>query len=173
MAGLQSLLRALVPVSRSPGEVLSRIHRLYRHNFRFTTFVSVFLLALDPQRGELTYVNAGHHPPALAHPATGGMEWLMPTGPAVGLTEEAEYQEQAVPFRPGEALVLYTDGIPEAFDPAGQQFGQERLEAALRKAAGATAPEMLHRLREALQTFVGEEPLTDDITLIVLRGTGS
>jgi serine phosphatase RsbU (regulator of sigma subunit) len=172
MAGLQSMLRALVPVSHSPGEVLARVHRLYRHNFRFTTFVSVFLMALDSARGELTYVNAGHNPPVLARSTDGGVDWLMPTGPALGLTEEAEYPERMVPLRPGDALVLYTDGIPEAFDPAGQQFGQERLEAALRRAAGAPAPQVVHVLREALQDFVGEEPLTDDITLIVLRGTG-
>src|SRR3989304_5372918 len=120
--------RAMVPRSRSPGEVLSRIHRLYRHNFRFTTFVSVFLMAVDLPRRELSYVNAGHNPPALVRPNPGqgaGLTWLMPTGPALGLTEEAEYTERMVPFGDGDMLTLYTDGIPESFDLKGEQFGQD------------------------------------------------
>jgi sigma-B regulation protein RsbU (phosphoserine phosphatase) len=176
MAGLQSLLRAMVPTSRSPREVLSRIHRLYRHNFRFTTFVSVFLMAVDLPRRELSYVNAGHNPPALVRPDPGlrtSLTWLMPTGPALGLTEEAEYAERTVPFGESDMLTIYTDGIPELFDLKGEQFGQDRLEALLREAAPVPAPEAVRIVREELQGFIGEHPPSDDITLIVLRGTGS
>ena len=172
MAGLQSLLRAMVPTSRSPGEVLSRIHRLYRHNFRFTTFVSVFLMAVDLARQEFSYVNAGHNPPALVRLDPEGLTWLMPTAPALGLTEEAEYAERTAPFGEGDMLTLYTDGIPESFDLKGAQFGQARLEALLRMAAGVPAPEAVRIVREELQGFIGGNPPSDDITLIVLRGTG-
>jgi sigma-B regulation protein RsbU (phosphoserine phosphatase) len=172
MAGLQSMLRALVPGSRSPGEALTRLHRLYRHNFRFTTFVSIFLMALDLTRGKLTYVNAGHHPPGLLHPGAAEPGWLMPTGPALGLTEEAEYLEQEIPFGPGDLLALYTDGIPEAFGPSGEQFGQERLAAALRQAGGLPAREALQQVRDEVQAFVAAEQLSDDVTLIVLRRIG-
>jgi len=176
MAGLQSLLRAMVPTSRSPREVLSRIHRLYRHNFRFTTFVSVFLMAVDLPRRELSYVNAGHNPPALVRPNPGqgiSLTWLMPTGPALGLTEEADYAERMVPFGDSDMLTLYTDGIPESFDLKGNQFGQDRLETLLRMAAAVPAPEAVRIVRDELQGFIGENPPSDDITLIVLRGTAS
>jgi sigma-B regulation protein RsbU (phosphoserine phosphatase) len=95
----------------------------------------------------------------------------MPTAPALGLTEEAEYAERMVPFGEADMLALYTDGIPESFDLQGEQFGQDRLEVLLRTAASVAAPEAVRIVREALQAFVGENPPSDDITLIVLRGT--
>jgi sigma-B regulation protein RsbU (phosphoserine phosphatase) len=97
----------------------------------------------------------------------------MPTGPALGLTEEAEYAERTVPFGESDMLTIYTDGIPELFDLKGEQFGQDRLEALLREAAPVPAPEAVRIVREELQGFIGEHPPSDDITLIVLRGTGS
>ena len=95
----------------------------------------------------------------------------MPTAPARGLTEEAEYAERLLPFGEADMLALYTDGIPESFDLQGEQFGQDRLEALLRTAASVSAPEAVRIVREELQAFVGENPPSDDITLIVLRGT--
>ncbi len=173
MASLQSLMRALVPSSHSPGEVLQHIHRLYRHNFRFTTFVSVFLLAVDLDRGEFSYVNAGHNPPALAHAASSEdapLEWLMPTGPALGLTEQADYGERHARFVAGDMLTLYTDGIPEAFSPSGNQFGQDRLEQLLLQAFSSSAPDAVRTVRDALQAFIGGDAPSDDVTLIVLKG---
>ena len=76
-----------------------------------------------------------------------------------------------VPSGESDMLALYTDGIPESFDVKGEQFGRDRLEALLRTAASVPAPETVRVVREALQAFVGENPQSDDITLIVLRGT--
>ena len=127
----------------------------------------------DGRTGVVVADVAGHNPPALVGPNSEGLTWLMPTGPALGLTEEAEYTERMVPFGDGDMLTLYTDGIPESFDLKGEQFGQDRLEALLRRAAPAPAPEAVRIVRAALQAFVGEHPPSDDITLIVLRGTAS
>lgn len=174
MAGLQSLMRALVPISASPSQVLQHIHKLYRHNFRFTTFVSVFLAAADLQQGELCYASAGHNPPALLGVgAEAGLrlDWLMPTGPALGLTEQGDYTERQVRFEPGDMLALYTDGIPEAFAPSGEQFGQARLEQLLRQGLALSAQEAVRSVRDALQTFTGTDAPTDDVTLIVFRRT--
>jgi len=104
-------------------------------------------------------------------PDVPGLQIAAYSRPALGLTEEAEYTERMVPFGDGDMLTLYTDGIPESFDLKGEQFGQDRLEALFRRAAPAPAPEAVRIVREALQAFVGENPLSDDITLIVLRGT--
>ena len=76
-----------------------------------------------------------------------------------------------VPFGEADVLALYTDGIPESFDVKGEQFGRDRLEALLRTAASVPVPEAVRVVREELQAFVGENPQSDDITLIVLRGT--
>jgi len=97
-------------------------------------------------------------------PDVPGLQIAAYSRPALGLTEEAEY---------ADILTLYTGGIPESFDLKGEQFGQDRLEALFRMAAPVPAPEAVRIVREALQAFVGEHPPSDDITLIVLRGTGS
>lgn len=172
IAGLQSLMRALTSVSSSPAEVMQRIHGLYRHNFRFTTLVSLFLMAIDPADGNLSYVNAGHNPPLLSQPGSSRTEALMPTGPALGLTEQAEYLERSARLDPGRALTLYTDGLPEAFNAAGDQFGQERLERLVVQADGRSAQNLLRSLRDDLHAFLGEAPASDDVTLVTLRRVG-
>ena len=88
MTSLQTALRTLVPESSSPAEVLGRINRFYLHNSRFTTFVTVFLGQYNPLTHRLTYCNAGHNPPALYRRQEQRVEWLPPTGAAIGLIED-------------------------------------------------------------------------------------
>lgn len=167
MASLQTTLRALVPVSASPAEVVQQAHRLFCHNVHFTTFVTLFLGAMDPATGALTYCNAGHNPPLILK-AGGDYEYLPPTGPAIGLVEDTTFQPGDTRLDYGDALVLYTDGITEATEADGEQFGTARLADSARAAAGS-ARGLLAAVRDDLATFAGGRPLVDDATLLVVR----
>ncbi len=130
MASFQALTRALVPASRSPAEVAIRIDGLFSHNIHFTTFVTLFIGAFSPATRTLTYCNAGHNPPLVFRPGRSqaiSINWLRPTGPAIGLVEVNEFGEGALTLHPDDLLVLYTDGVIEAANPNNDLFGTDRL----------------------------------------------
>ncbi len=171
MASIQAALRSLAPLSSSPVEISQRVHRLFIHNSQFTTFVTLFLGAYNPQTHLLTYVNAGHNPPLLLRGAGGfwpSIEWLAPTSPAIGLVEEGQFYQQEISLAPGDALLLYTDGATESENALGEPFGAERLAAAVQP-AGASAHEMVHLARQAITAFSGDRPQSDDLTLVAVR----
>jgi sigma-B regulation protein RsbU (phosphoserine phosphatase) len=171
MAGMQALLRTLIPTNRSPAEVLAQLDRLIIHNLRFSAFVSLFLAAFDAETSALRYASAGHNPPLLLRSGD-APGWLAPTGPALGLIEGSAFTEETLPLAPGDRLLLYTDGVTEAVNADGKQFGGKRLAAALENGGEASAREMLQLVRDALAAFTTEEALADDVTMVALRVRG-
>jgi sigma-B regulation protein RsbU (phosphoserine phosphatase) len=172
MASIQALLRTLIPTSNSPAAVVQHIHRLLIHNLRFANFVTLFLAAYDPDSDTLTYCNAGHNPPLLLGSGGNGVRssrWLDPTGPAVGLVEGMIQGEAAVQVSPGDILVMYTDGITEAMDAQGEQFGYERLARVVNRWANGSSSELVQHIRQELQEFTLEEALADDTTILACR----
>ena len=124
---------------------------------------------LDVSARRFTYVNAGHNPAVLYRAATGLFDTLEPTGPLLGTFETATYKERIAEIRPGDVLVMYSDGVTEAMSPQGELFGEERLRAEIvqRKAEPATI--ILRAIWEAVQAFqAGEQE--DDVTIVVVRG---
>ncbi len=171
MASIQAALRSLAPLSAAPLDVAQRVHRLFIHNSQFTTFVTLFLGMYNPHERRLSYVNAGHNPPLLLRGAGGfwpATEWLAPTGPAIGLVEEATFSQVSIPLAPGDALLLYTDGATEAENPAGEPFGGARLAAAV-QTASPSAHEMVRLARQAIVDFSAGKPQEDDLTLVAVR----
>lgn len=168
MASVQSLLRALVPSITSPAELAEKLNKLFIHNVNYTTFVSFFVGSLDPKVKTLTYCNAGHNPPLLLHQGQ-AEEWLMPTGPAIGLVEGAGYTEVSLPLGSGDLLLLYTDGVTEAANPQLEQFGSERLRDQTRQHARLPAQELIQRLRIGLDTFTAGRALDDDLTIVLCK----
>jgi sigma-B regulation protein RsbU (phosphoserine phosphatase) len=136
-----------------------------------TSFVTLFLARFDPRTYELTYCNAGHNPPLLRSRANGEelLSWLRPTGAAIGLVEEFQFGTESVTLEPRDVLVLYTDGIIEAMDPQGEEFGQDRLAELVRQGAHWPAQELVWHVRHRLQEFIQGEAFADDITLIVCK----
>ncbi|HKZ55178.1 MAG TPA: PP2C family protein-serine/threonine phosphatase [Anaerolineales bacterium] len=176
MAGVQALLRTLVPVNASPSEVVGRLQRLLIHNVRFSTFVTLFLGSFDHATRLLRYCNAGHNPPLLLRSQIGmgvdPLQWLEPTGAAIGLLEESQYREQSVRLEPGDVLLLYTDGVTEASDDQGKQFGQERLAEIVRREAGRSIGDLVRGVREGVLSFARREALADDVTIVACRVVG-
>ncbi len=121
----------------------------------------------DENSGILTYCNAGHNPP-LVHRAAGSIEALLPTGAAIGLVEEATFSQSTTILRPGDRLVLYTDGVVESMDGEKQLFGQERLEGLLRENPDASARDVIGLLKARLQQFSGAAMPADDTTVIAI-----
>ncbi|MBN2118838.1 MAG: SpoIIE family protein phosphatase [Anaerolineales bacterium] len=172
MSSLQMAIRTMAPETDSPAEVLERINRFYIHNIHFTTFVTVFLACFDPATLTLSYVNAGHNPPAVRRRSDGTITWLKPTAPAIGLAEEFHPRMESISFAGGDSLLLYTDGVTEVLNISNEMFGQERLAALVQQYADRAAPDLLQAVRRALSTFGGNQPLVDDVTMVALKVSG-
>lgn len=168
MASLQAYLRVIVPESRSPAEVLARLNRLFCHNIHLTKFVSLVVARVGPAEGTIVYGNAGHHPPVVIRSA-GEMTQLKPTGAAIGLVEGARFGEAEVVMERGDMLVFYTDGVVEARDPDGLEFGEESFALYARQHGSVTPSAFVRGLRHHLQAFTAGEALTDDTTIVALR----
>jgi sigma-B regulation protein RsbU (phosphoserine phosphatase) len=175
MASIQALLRTLIPSNDSPAEVVRRLQRMLIHNVRFTTFVTLFLAAYEPATQTLTYCNAGHNPPLLYRAGDSNVDplrWLSTTGAAIGLIENAKYEEAQVHLEPGDILLLYTDGVTEAANRAGEFFEWERLAEVVQRESRAPAAALVKSLRQALEDFIGDRNLEDDTTILACRIVG-
>ncbi len=172
MSSLQTAIRTMAPETDSPAEVLERLNRFYIHNIHFTTFVTVFLACFDPDTLTLSYVNAGHNPPAVRRKSDASITWLKPTAPAIGLAEEFHPRMESISFAEGDSLLLYTDGVTEVLNISNEAFGKERLAELVQQYADRPAPDLLQGVRQALSAFGGNQPLMDDVTMVALKVSG-
>jgi len=168
MASLQASLRAQAPLRTLdlPGLVTSMNRLLYDLSSanRYATF---FYAQLDTRRRALTYVNAGHNPPMLLR--NGELLRLDVGGPAVGLLPETSYEQGSLALERGDLLVAYTDGVSEAMSPAEEEWGEERLVAALRGNNQRAAADVLAAVMAAADAFASGASQHDDMTLVVVR----
>jgi len=169
MATFQASLRALAAL---PGSLLDLVVGLNRyacaHSLGGLRFTTVFLAELDGPTGSMEYVNAGHNAPILGR-ASGSFERLAVGGLPLGIEGAAEYRSGRVTLDGGDLLVVFTDGLVEAVNRLGAEYGEERLLARLRSAPGGSADAVLEALMTDVNRFVGETPQHDDITCLVLR----
>ncbi|MBO0801380.1 MAG: serine/threonine-protein phosphatase, partial [Blastocatellia bacterium] len=135
-------------------------------------FVTVFYAVIDKRNGAVSYSNGGHNPPVLV--GTDGATRMLPlTGDmALGVMPGLSYSSAALTLQPGETLFLYTDGVSEAMNPAGEEFGEKRLRGVLTEAAQQSVGEMLTAATDAVKLFAGSAPQSDDITCLVVRFLG-
>jgi phosphoserine phosphatase RsbU/P len=146
--------------------IVSNLNRNLTKRGTGNRFVTSFFGILDSD-GNCTYVNAGHNPPILMH-RDGTWEELTEGGMVLGLFAGAPYQGTTIKLQPEDHLLLFTDGVLEALNAAGEEFGQERVCTLLRANARASAPDILARLRDAVLSFSANVPQHDDITIMVL-----
>jgi sigma-B regulation protein RsbU (phosphoserine phosphatase) len=142
---------------------------LTEHHSESCMFVTLFYAVYDPQSRLLTYVNAGHNPPLLYNAITGEQDWLRPTDMIVGVMPGRPYEAQERRLSPGDVLVLYTDGVTEAFNTDHEMFETERLVEAVCTHATASAQEVVEAIEAAVTAFAGQAPQSDDLTLLVMR----
>jgi sigma-B regulation protein RsbU (phosphoserine phosphatase) len=169
MTSLQTAFHTLVPDADSPLDVLERINRLYVHNVNFTTFVTIFFAKFDPKTRIFTYANAGHNSAYLYRTAKKEETWLRPTGPAIGLMEGFNVRAEQVELKDEDILLIYTDGITEAMNSRGEQFGTERLAKLVREHTDLTAQELANNVLLTVSDFADGKNFVDDITIITSK----
>jgi serine phosphatase RsbU (regulator of sigma subunit) len=152
-----------------PELVLQAVNRRILRDTQADLFVTVFYGILDPASGTLSYSNAGHNPPYVLSAGDGSsIQALVRTGIPLGIFEDIPWERGDVQLAPGDVLVLYSDGIPEAQDRQGSFFGEERLLEIVQASRGCSALDVREALLAQVRQFVGDAPQYDDITLMVL-----
>ena len=166
MSNLQAAVRAAGSETTEPGELCARLNRVVAANTASSKFITFFYGLLDRASRRLTYTNAGHNAPILVR-RDGSLLRLEMGGPALGVLEEHGYEQGEAGLSSGDRLLLFTDGVTEAVNGAGEEYGEDRLIELLRKNRGRSAVE----LHDAILTAVGEfsrGARADDATLIVV-----
>ena len=170
MASLQAAMRALVATNAAPAEICRELNGFVADRGLSSRFVTLFICRIDSSRSRLTFCNAGHNPPILLR-HDGSWRPLGTTGIVLGIVERARYAEEEIVLAPGDTLVLYTDGLTEATDRAGSEFGEPRVLNVLREHPGAAASVLQERLIQEVELF-SRGRFQDDVTVVVLRLTG-
>jgi serine phosphatase RsbU (regulator of sigma subunit) len=165
---LAGLLQSYGHPDSEPAEILTEINRHLCYLRPAAPFVTAFLAQIDCDSGEVAYTNAGHFPPMLLC-ADGQAELLEVGGPLLGAVENAEYQSGHVSLEPGDTLLAYSDGVLECRNEVGEEFGSARLLTAFEQAQQLTARNALVALLAAVQDFANGKPLSDDVSLTVIR----
>ena len=165
MSNLQAAVRAFAQEGASPGSVCTSVNRLLCRNMASGRFVTFCYARIDPAARSLTYANAGHNPPLLVH-ANGVIEKLSPGGTVLGVFAESTYEQGEFTFAPGDRLILYTDGITEGRNAAGDEFGEEMLAGFASEHRALPPEEMLAAMLRDVEAFNGGT-YDDDATLIV------
>lgn len=168
MAVARTYLRDLAVQYPAPGECLAHANEVLCSQNPLLLFVTVCYCTFDPQSGLLRYANGGHNPPYVRR-TDGRVEALNgAAGPALGAIPGVEFPDHRLQLGPGDRLVLYTDGVTEAFNSAHEAYGAERLIAEVRAAGEGAAAALVERICRSVTTFSGGAPQADDITLTVL-----
>jgi len=168
MATFQAGLRALVDCGMSIGELSAQMNRwCWNRNIEGRHFTMAFFADFDGKDGTLHYVSAGHQPPVLRH-TDGKMERLERGGFPLGALADSSYEVGSARLEPGDALLVFSDGVVEAMDRREELFGEERVLHELNQAGVDSADRILDRIRSSVLSFVGLTPQPDDISFLVL-----
>ena len=168
---LVGLVGARVAVTSKAEAIVSGVNRdicLLKSTAQLAPLASLFLAKLDPRTGSVKYCSAGH-PPALLLRASGELELLSDGGMLLGVIAGTPYVSGTLQLESGDILMIYSDGLTESTNCAGEEFGDERLKAQLRKAQGLPADAMLFSVLGAVQDFAAASPVVDDMSVAILH----
>ena len=175
MAMCRSVLRSEARQNPSASDVLRKVNRQLYPDIKEDMFISMAYVILDHAHNAVTLSRGGHDAPLLYQRTTETVTTLKPPGMALGIDSGSVFDritsDFSVPLERDDCLVLYTDGVTEALDPEGNEFGVERMMESVRASAIDGAPAIITRLTDDLRSFVGTHPQNDDITLIAVRKT--
>jgi sigma-B regulation protein RsbU (phosphoserine phosphatase) len=169
MAGLQASVRSIAAPNVEPGEVNRRLNGMLYRSTATSRYATLVFAIYDARRRILTYSNAGHFPPLHLH--AGGVSRLNADGIPLGLMEEASYGQGERRLAPGDLLVLYTDGIVEAPDGTGTEYGEDRLIETLERHRGRALEEIILHVMSDVERWTGGGVAHDDATIVLVRAT--
>ncbi|MGH7730690.1 MAG: PP2C family protein-serine/threonine phosphatase [Candidatus Eiseniibacteriota bacterium] len=167
MANVQGLVRAFCDGERDVPEAIRQVNRGVCRSARDGQFITLFFGEVDSARSVLRYTNAGHNSPYLRR-ANGSLEELATGGLILGLFEDAAYERGEVAFAAGDALLLYSDGLPEAANSQDEMFGDERLRGLWRECATVPSADLIEHLLRGIGAFRGSAGQSDDMTALVV-----
>ena len=167
VSALHAVLQLLFAEGRELGAIATELNR-HIHNWSAENkFITMIMVAIDPEHETIQYVNAGHNPGYLV--IDGRIETIKAHGLPIGILPTTRYATQTRPFPAGSCAVLYSDGITEAEDLDGNELGNERLEALLQEHIGCSAELIRDQIASLVDAFVGEAPQKDDETIVIAR----
>jgi sigma-B regulation protein RsbU (phosphoserine phosphatase) len=168
VSSLQARVQALAEVQTDVVKLVMRLNNSLKVSIPDNKFVTAFFAAMDSETGTAEYTNAGHNPPFLVR-ASGEVERLTAGGPVLGILKDIDFALASVRLHPGDLLVMYSDGVSEACNAAGVEFGEDTVARVAAANIGRSAEEVLLAISRELKDFLGECAPNDDITLVVAR----
>jgi serine phosphatase RsbU (regulator of sigma subunit) len=168
MSSLHAAIHAHTDIHASLAKTIGAVNRYLVDSIPANRFVTLFYAELDPKNGALSFLNAGHNPPLIVH-AGGTMEQLAAGGLPLGIMSDADFREGRTQLHPGDVLVIYSDGVSEAVNPGGEEFGPTRLYEVVARNLDASAGGIRDRIESALTKFCQGTPAADDITLVICK----
>jgi len=169
MALVRSIVRASMTQADTVTDGITHANRLICADSTNGMFVTLFYAQIHPAATDLIYVNAGHNPPLLYRSATRELIELKRTGMALGVLEASPYTQRTAQLNSGDLVLLYTDGVTDARDARGQEFGLDRLRQVILDRGGGSAADVLSTLDQAVGEFTGATTPFDDITVVVVK----
>ncbi|MCY3771349.1 MAG: SpoIIE family protein phosphatase [Gemmatimonadetes bacterium] len=168
MMSSRTLLKGSAIGAMAPGAVLKEVNNLLTEENEAAMFVTTFYAVYTPETAQVAYANGGHNPPLVVHPD--GSSTLLPgtDGVALGVFPGIDFDQSAVELSAGDLLVLYTDGVTEAMNADGEEFGMERLQEVFSASRPETTEAANRAVFKAVHDFAGETPQSDDITCVTV-----
>lgn len=171
MALSRTLVRANVADNPTASQAMQKANRLISQEAKMGMFVTLFYAVLDPKKRRLQYVNAGHNPPFVVKKSSGDVILLRASGIAMGVIDDVSLEEKEIELDSNDIVVFYTDGITEAINSAGEQFGEKRLIETINRNADLPVKDLVGRVKDEVFTFAQDQPQFDDFTLVILKAT--
>lgn len=168
MSSLHAAIHAQVAAKSTLEETVSSVNKYLANNTPANRFVTLFIAELDVITGTLKYINAGHNPPLIGR-IDGTVEKLDSGGFPLGIIPMAEYEVGQLQLNSGEALVIYSDGVSEANNIKGDEFGIDKLIDVIKNNLSRSASGLRDKVESALSEFTQTAPANDDITLVIVK----
>jgi len=172
----RDVIKRLAWTVTEPADLLTRANAELKDNIKKGMFVTMFIGILDKQTGNLKFASAGHNPMILMREGTGKVEMMKTKGFPLGMVDTSTYRARiesgSVMLQPGDWIVLYTDGVNEAQNGQGEEFGMDRFISVLVENHTTSAQSLVEKVLQAQTSFVGDAPQYDDITLLAIKWKG-
>lgn len=168
MSSLHAAIHGQVAAKTSLEQTVKSVNEYLAENTPANRFVTLFIAELDPATGVLNYINAGHNPPLVGH-IDGTVKLLESGGFPLGIIPMAEFELGTTRLEPNEALIVYSDGVSEANNLQGDEFGMERLTQVVSRNLKSSAAGLRDKVESALSAFTQTAPANDDITLVIVK----
>jgi sigma-B regulation protein RsbU (phosphoserine phosphatase) len=168
MSNLQASFRTAVDIGAGLADMVARVNNLIHRNTKADQFITFFVGVYDNAVSTFTYVNAGHNPPYVMR-ADNQIEELDKGGLILGAMPNMPYEQGTVALANGDLICLFTDGVSEAENAAGDMFGEDRIKQFLINNANLPVDEILHTLETEVEKFIEDVPLADDFTALLAR----